>query len=176
MRRQHCVDLLGTRGRYVAGQGDHAAMSFACEKAAAVFPDSLHLGSHDFKGWARLATVYGHSDVVLAWDKGHTELQREIFQWYHLRQPLNRALVRVCSTVPFARKPIIKALDITGRVAYSVGIRKASMAAYSAIYNLAYWMSIMDTIGRKQFWVRVGREDPEASRAKYRSSLQDSRI
>src|SRR3954452_1288029 len=48
--------------------------------------DSLHLGSHDFKGWARLATIYGHSDVVLAWDKGHTELRREIFPWYHLRQ------------------------------------------------------------------------------------------
>lgn len=120
--------------------------------------DSLHLGKHNFAGWLRYARIYGHSDILLAWDKGHTELRKEIFGWFHLRQPLNRALVRLCSAVPFLQKPVINSLNLTGRITYRLGARKPSLACYSAIYNLAYWLSIVDTIGRRDFWTRVKRE------------------
>jgi glycosyltransferase involved in cell wall biosynthesis len=122
--------------------------------------DSLHLGHHKFEGWLRIARLYGHSDVQLAWEKGHTELRREIFHWYHLRQAMNRALVRLCSALPVLESPAIRLLDIVGRVTYKRGVRKVSIACYSAIYNLAYWMAIERALGRRQFWSRVKREKP----------------
>ncbi len=120
--------------------------------------DSLHLGQHKFEGWLRYARLYGESDIRLAWEKGHTELRREIFYWYHLRQPMNRALVRVCSALPVLEAPIVNGLNAIGRATYRWGLRGASIACYSAIYNLAYWLAIIQTIGKRQFWSRVKRE------------------
>ena len=114
--------------------------------------DSLHLGTRGFDGWLRNARLYGHCDIVLAWEKGHTELQTEIFRWFHLRQPLNRALVRACSRVPGSESLIIKSLDLVGRATYRLGVEKVSNAAYSAIYNLAYWMEILRELGKTRFW------------------------
>lgn len=120
--------------------------------------DSLHLGQHKFEGWLRYARLYGESDIRLAWEKGHAELRSEIFYWYHLRQPMNRALVRLCSTLPALEAPIIKGLDIAGRGTYKWGMSGASIACYSAIYNLGYWLAIMQTVGKQQFWSRVKHE------------------
>jgi glycosyltransferase involved in cell wall biosynthesis len=120
--------------------------------------DSLHLGQHKFEAWCKIARLYGQSDIRLAWEKGHEELQRDVFYWYHLRQPMNRALVRICSAWRALEAPIIKALDMTGRASYRWGMRRVSIACYSAIYNLAYWLAIIETIGKQQFWSRVKAE------------------
>src|SRR5207253_6196593 len=95
------------------------------------------------------------ADIMLAWEKGHSELQREIFRWFYLRQAPNRSLVRLCASWPPLQGPTIRLLDLAGRAAHKLGMRKASRACYSAIYNLAYWLAIMETIGRRQFWARV---------------------
>jgi glycosyltransferase involved in cell wall biosynthesis len=117
--------------------------------------DSLHLGTRGFEAWLRNARLYGHCDIVLAWEKGHTELQTEIFRWFHMRQSPNRVLVRICSAVPVAEGPIIKLLDLAGRATYRLGFKKGSNAAYSAIYNLAYWMEILRELGKERFWQGV---------------------
>lgn len=114
--------------------------------------DSLHLGTRGFDAWLRNARLYGHCDIVLAWEKGHTDLQTEIFRWFHLRQSLNRALVRVCTIAPWLESPIVKGLDLAGRGTYRLGQKKISNAAYSAIYNLAYWMEILRELGKERFW------------------------
>ena len=120
--------------------------------------DSLHLGHHKFESWLRYARFYGQSDIALAWEKGHTELRSEIFYWYHLRQPLNRAVVRICSALPFLELPFITMLNVLGKVSHRPKTQAISFACYSAIYNLAYWLAIIKTIGRRQFWSRVRSE------------------
>lgn len=117
--------------------------------------ESLHLGKHTYEGWLRNARLYGRCDVILAWEKAHVGLQGEIFRWYHLRNSLNRALVSTCIRVPALQGPAIKVLDLLGRAGYRLGAHKVSRACYSAIYNLAYWVSVSHELGRERFWEGV---------------------
>lgn len=117
---------------------------------------STHLGRHTYEGWLRNAGLYGKCDVMLAWWKdGHAALQQEIFRWFNLRHPMNRALVRICARRPGLQSFVTRLLDPAGRLAYRLGLRKVSNASYSAIYNLAYWLAILDEIGPDLFWSGV---------------------
>jgi GT2 family glycosyltransferase len=119
--------------------------------------DSLHLGTHSFDRWLRNARIYGESDVLLGWQHGHQELQTGIFQWFHQRNPLIRRLVRLCSARPPLEGPITTVLDQTGRLAHRLGARPVANAAYSAIYNLAYWLSLSQALGPQTFWREIDR-------------------
>lgn len=132
--------------------------------------DSLHLGRHNFEGWMRFARLYGEADLMLAWDKGHHELKSDIFWWFTLRQPAIRALVRVCDRYPLLEKPSIALLNLAGKLAYKGRQRNIFLAAYSAIYNLAYWRSIIETVGRRRFWASVKREAGKPRERKQRKS------
>ena len=119
--------------------------------------DSLHLGRHTFDGWLRNARLYGRADVILAWHKGHEELRWEIFRWFYLRKLPNRVVVRACASWPILQKPTIRALNFVGTITYKRGARRLSKAGYSAIYNLAYWLGVIDEIGARRFWAGVNR-------------------
>jgi GT2 family glycosyltransferase len=116
---------------------------------------SIHLGHHTYQSWVRNACLYGTCDVTLGWEKGHTVLQTEIFRWFTIRQALTRGLVRMCSDRPSLEQPSIGLLHVLGRTAYRIKLRKLSDASYSAIYNLAYWMAVIDGIGPQRFWAGV---------------------
>jgi GT2 family glycosyltransferase len=119
--------------------------------------DSLHLGQHAFDKWLRHARIYGESDVSLGWEHGHEELQTGVFQWFRERNPLIQRLVRLCRAWPTLETPLIQLMDRVGRVAYRLHARAVSNAAYSAIYNLAYWSALSDALGRDRFWREVDR-------------------
>jgi len=121
--------------------------------------DSLHLGRHPFASWRRNAGLYGRCDVALAWEQGHTHLQEEIFNWYRHRNFLNKALVRACVAWPALEGAATGALNTAGRLAYKTGMRRVSAACYSAIYNLAYWLRIVEALGKRRFWSYVSAKD-----------------
>jgi GT2 family glycosyltransferase len=132
--------------------------------------DSLHLGRHSFDAWLRTSRLYGRCDVVLAWEKGHHELQVEIFRWFNSRQRLSTALVRLCSALPPLETPIVKILDAAGRATSRLGAPRLSVAAYSAINNLAYWLGVIEALGSRKFWDGVkssksGPPSPEGTRS-----------
>jgi glycosyltransferase involved in cell wall biosynthesis len=137
--------------------------------------DSLHLGRHPFAGWLRNARLYGRCDVALAWEKGHTHLQQELFRWYRGRNFMNKALVSLCAVWPALESVAIGGLHLIGRTAYKAGARRASTVCYSAIYNLAYWLSIVEAIGKKQFWTYVRLEGAEAGQKREPIELNDPR-
>jgi glycosyltransferase involved in cell wall biosynthesis len=128
-----------------------AGARFAYRAAA----DSLHLGHHRFDAWLRNARIYGRADVLLGWEHGHTELQTEIFRWFRHRNRLNRTLVQLCGPAPFLEPPLIRLIDGLGRASYRLGARRVAHAAYSAIYNLAYWQALSAALGRTRFWQGV---------------------
>lgn len=117
--------------------------------------DSLHLGQHTFEGWVRNARLYGEADVLLAWEKGHIELQKNIFEWFHARRSFSRTLVEVFDAHPRWLKPSVILLNITGRVAYAVRATRISHASYGIIYHLSYWLRLIQVMGQKQFWAGV---------------------
>ena len=119
--------------------------------------DSLHLGQHPFDKWLRHARVYGESDVLLGWEHGHEELQTGVFQWFRGRNPLIRRLVRLCSAWPALEMPLIGLMDRLGRGAYRLRARPLANAAYSAVYNLAYWSALSGALGPARFWREVER-------------------
>jgi glycosyltransferase involved in cell wall biosynthesis len=135
-------------------------IGYRCRNAGANFyyradADSLHLGRHSFEGWLRNARLYGRCDVTLAWEKGHAELQHKIFGWFLSRQALIRALVSACSGRPALEAPTVRLLDRVGRGLHAVGVRKVSNACYSAIYNLVYWLALIEALGKERFWAGV---------------------
>jgi len=127
--------------------------------------DSLHLGWHPFDRWLRNARIYGKCDVMIGWEKDHADLRYSVFGWYRARRLPNRALVRLCSAVPAVEKPIIAGVDAVGRASHRLGARRVSNACYSAIYNLAYWLSLIETLGPERFWrgVKNGGEETPSS-------------
>jgi GT2 family glycosyltransferase len=114
--------------------------------------DSLHLGWHPFDRWLRNARLYGACDVTIGWEKDRPELRRAVFDWYRARRLPNRALVRLCSVVPSFERPIIGALHTAGRLSHKQGARRLSNACYSAIYNLVYWLALIEALGPDRFW------------------------
>jgi glycosyltransferase involved in cell wall biosynthesis len=138
--------------------------------------DSLHLGRHPFAKWLRNAGIYGRCDVALAWEKGHTHLQDEIFSWYRHRNVLNKVLVRACVAWPSLEGAAIGGLHIAGRAAYRAGLRRVSAACYSAIYNLAYWLRIVEALGKSRFWSYVSKQSPLAAENADPLGLKEARI
>ena len=114
--------------------------------------DSLHLGQHNFEKWLRHARIYGEADVQLGWEHGHEELQTVVFTWFRQRNPLIQRLVRLCSAQPALEMPLIGLIDGIGRGAYRLRARPLANAAYSAIYNLAYWSALSAALGAARFW------------------------
>jgi glycosyltransferase involved in cell wall biosynthesis len=136
--------------------------------------DSLHLGRHPYAAWLRNAKLYGQCDVTLAWSKGHSHLQTELFRWYRGRNFLNKALVRSCVMWPALAETSYGGLHFVGRVAYKLGARRAYTACYSAIYNLAYWLSIVDELGKDQFWAYVKTVGPDTEMKHEPLDLKDA--
>lgn len=130
-----------------------------------VHADSLHLGQHKFGGWVRNARVYGQADVKLGWEQGHNELRSDVFRWFHNRRRPNRTLVQLCSAHPWLEIPLIGVLHGFGQAAYRAGKQRPAFAAYSAIYNLVYWLALSQTLGREQFWNGVREAAPVAAGA-----------
>jgi GT2 family glycosyltransferase len=116
---------------------------------------SLHLGQHSFEGWARNAGLYGQADVILAWEKGHIELQKDLFNWYHARRRSGRVLVELFSAHPRWLKPAVGLLNLAGRGAYYPGLHSISRACYGTIHHLNYWLAIIQALGPERFWKGV---------------------
>lgn len=125
--------------------------------------DSLHLGQHTFEGWVRNARLYGEADVLLAWEKGHSELQKDIFEWFHTRRGFSRTLVEIFDAHPSWLKPSFALLNRAGEAAHAVRATRISHASYGIIYHLSYWLGLIQAMGRKQFWtgVEMARNDVE---------------
>jgi len=115
-----------------------------CEAAT-----SVHRGAHSFGNWVGNAAAFGKSEVEAAREFGHGS---DFCAWYRSRHPLNRILVRLCSWYPILEAPLVASLDRIGRLASASGATAASLAAYSAIYNLAYWQGLIGAFGPKGFW------------------------
>jgi GT2 family glycosyltransferase len=127
--------------------------------------DSTHLGQHTFEGWARNAGLYGWADVMLAWEKGHTELQKDIFKWYHARRSVSKSLVSMFSAHPGLLNPTLWSLNMVGRAAYTARTRRVSRAIYGTVHHLKYWMGLIDALGRRRFWDGVEAEGTTAGSA-----------
>jgi len=117
--------------------------------------DSRHLGRHNFADWVNNARIYGRSDVRLAWEQGHTELRSEIFRWFYLRRRPTQYLVRLCAGAGWLELPLIGGLHLGGALAQRLGLRRPAQAAYSGIYNLAYWLALRDALGHDRFWAGI---------------------
>jgi glycosyltransferase involved in cell wall biosynthesis len=113
--------------------------------------ESIHRGSHTFEKWVQNARALGESEVVLGWELGHSELKTELFGWFLRRHPLNRLLIRLCSHRPALEAPLVRTIHRIGRVSHRLKVAWAADAAYSAIFNLAYWMRIVAAIGPDAF-------------------------
>jgi hypothetical protein len=120
---------------------------------------SIHRGAHTFKRWVHNATAFGRAEVTLARDFGHTA---DFAGWYRDRHPLNRMLVRLCCSHPLLQPALLSSIDLVGRASYALGARPIAIAAYSAIYNLSYWLGLIGALGADRFW-QDARRPPAAS-------------
>jgi glycosyltransferase involved in cell wall biosynthesis len=126
-----------------------------CEAAT-----SVHHGMHSFGKWVSNATAFGRSEVALAREFGHGP---DFFTWYRSRHLLNRILVRLCSLYPILETPLVASMDRIGRLGNAVGATAVRSAAYSAIYNLAYWQGLIGAVGSEGFWRDAHRRPEKGS-------------
>ena len=112
--------------------------------------DVMHYASRSFDAWLRTPHQYGRYDVAMARDKGQQTLQWATYE-FHSRNPLTRALVKMCvgrpRLVAGARallRGVVSAADAVG-----VGPRWTGYIL-SGIFNLMYWQGAAEELGGRQ--------------------------
>jgi glycosyltransferase involved in cell wall biosynthesis len=98
---------------------------------------AVHRGEHSFAGWLTNARLSGQTEHRLARSQAEIRGRIQVYRWP------TRNIIRVCARIPFVEPALIAAMARIGLVSHRLGARKASLAAYSAIYNLAFWMSAL---------------------------------
>jgi len=117
---------------------------------------SLHYAERKFESWMGIAYAYGVNDVLFTTQKGQSWLLPEILGEFHKRNPLVRALVRVCLDRPFLGSSATAVLRAVLHVSERIRQERASSLACSGIYNLRYFQGICDQLGgRTAFYEAV---------------------
>ena len=96
---------------------------------------ATHLGEHSLEKWIENARLSGEAERGLSRPKAEVEHRFQSHRWP------TRMVIRLCARHPALEAGLIRAMAGAGRVSHAIGARKASIAAYSAVYNLAFWMS-----------------------------------
>lgn len=161
------ADLFRAVGGYATniGRAEDIDLGYRLEAAGARFAYcaeavSVHHGTHRFENWVRNAAAFGKTEVTLAREFGHSA---DFAGWYRDRHVLNQTLVRACCTYPALQEPVIAAMNLVGRGSYAIGVRDLANAAYSAIYNLAYWQGLISEFGSDRFWREADRRPADTT-------------
>jgi len=120
----------------------------------------LHYAWRSFDSWCHTPYQYGRYDVVMQRDKG-----RQTLTWatreFQDRNPINRAVVRLCT----GRRPVVRGavavLATVVRAASRIGAHRPARQALSAIFGLLYWQGVCEEVGdRSQVWRALATSAP----------------
>lgn len=119
--------------------------------------EGRHRSFRTYRSWQGIPRQYGHNDVVMGRDQGRVQLLFAAGQEFHRRRRGTRILARLCVGHPSLFNLTIGALGLVARSANRFDKYPASAAACSAIWNLAYWQGLCESLGGKTaFWQLVG--------------------
>ena len=103
-----------------------------------------HEPDRGFAAWRTIAYQYGRCDVLLARGSRPQILDEALADWDE-RHPLNRLAARLAVGHPLRRRIVAAAL--AAAVQLPLPVRRARLAACSALFSLEYWQGIADTTG-----------------------------
>ena len=106
-----------------------------------------HYAERSFQSWLGVATAYGRNDAIFARDHDQKWLVPTV-QWeFSQRKWPQRVLVRTCATRPRLSAGVSQALGLMAAGFGAVGVARAQQVAYSALFNLHYFRSFVQTMG-----------------------------
>ncbi len=163
LRRQHLLDAGGFDPAFRRAEDVELAYRLADAGLGFVFtPEAVgyHYARRSFASWLKTPYLYGRNDVIFTRDKGQTWLLPNIFEEFHGRHPLIRALTRLSLSRALLRRPLIGLLVFIATAGNRLGLERVARHAYSGIFNLLHYQGVADELGgRRQFFQRVTQAD-----------------
>ena len=162
LRRQQVVDAGGFDPRFRRAEDVELAYRLADRGATFHFhapAAAHHYAARSYASWRATPYTYGRSDVIFTREKGQAWLLPAIFEEYHKRSPLVRALVRLALDREGISRALEAVLHSAGRAAYALRNQSVPRMVYSGIFNLRHYQGIAAELGgRDAFFAGTGGE------------------
>jgi GT2 family glycosyltransferase len=117
-----------------------------------------HYAHRSFASWLRIPEAYGRNDVIMGRDQGRAQILRQLGTEFHYRRVWLRTLIRLCVGRPRLTALLARLFAtlawLASRLPGRWGYRLAG-ACYSVIFNLRYYHSASEQLGRGRFWALV---------------------
>lgn len=106
-----------------------------------------HYAQRSFNSWMTTPYLYGKNDVIFHQQKEQTWLIPTIVKEFKGRNPLIRALVRICLGRNRLSLAVIQILKQIAIISSRMGAVSVSNMAFSGIFNLRYYQGMADELG-----------------------------
>lgn len=118
-----------------------------------------HYADRSFASWTNIAYAYGRNDVIMTRQKGQTWLLPTVLNEFHGRNPLVRAITRLCLGRKALSEATVSLLSRLALLGDRLNIEPLPRFAYSGIFNLRHYQGIADELGGAgQFWEALRHE------------------
>lgn len=158
LRRRHILEAGGFNEAFRRAEDVELAYRLEDRGLRFVFhPDAIgyHYAERSFKSWLATPYAYGRNDVRFTRDCGQRWLLPVIFQEFHDRNALIRALVRQCLDRSARSTATVAALRWLAAGGARCGLHTLARHAYSGIFNLRYYQGIADELGGRDAFLRA---------------------
>ncbi len=112
-----------------------------------------HYAERSFRSWIETPYTYGRNEVIFARDKQQMWLLPAVYEEFHHRHPIVRALVRVCLDRRSISKGVVAWLRVLGQQSDRFGIERMVEMTHSGMFNLRYYQGIADELGGRKIFL-----------------------
>ena len=122
-------------------------------------PDAIvyHEPNRSYADWLRIPWLYGYYDLVMARDKGREYILGLVQREFAQRNGTLRAAGRILVGRQRLLSGVVSGASGLATASARAGLRRPSLALYSAVFNLQYWQGICEAAGEgTAFWEVIG--------------------
>lgn len=154
--RARLLQVGGFDERYVRQEDVELGMRLAALGLRFAFAPNavgLHRPNRSFASWYATPYTYGKRDIQIAREKGHERVIELARRHYAGRNPVTRALTRLCVGRGVLEAGLLAALRLGLFGSESVGLRRVALGFCSLTFNVRYLQGMCDELGgRARLW------------------------
>ncbi len=126
----------------------------------------LHRPTRPFRSWYATPYTYGQRDIQIARDKGEGRVIELARLHYSGRNPVTKALTRVCVGRAGLERALLGALRAGVFASDAVGLRRVALGLLSITFNVRYLQGMCHELGgRARMWRMLRGDGEDAAKA-----------
>ena len=113
-----------------------------------------HYARRSLRSWLNISSAYGQADVAMYRSAREVPLHCMAEEFHQRQRPL-QWVARACVGHTWRVRAVVHGLLAIARLADWTRRQKIAYATYSAIFNVRYWQSVSEQMGKPAFWALV---------------------